>query len=714
MVTLQAFLAQVPTPVVSKWYGITAWSLIGVALLAFLLTAWRDVYHIFFRAKDMGTGLARIWAVARTAIFESWAARIWIVPILWLSSVLIINSLVIPYKDANDTISLYTSICLYGQMFMVLLALMVLASFSFGRERERRTIITTGSKPLSRLEFFLGKIVGFSTVGLALLVFMGFVTYGYLLVAEQRVRSNARAQYEVDSKDYEAAQHSAATNPAEASSVLPPKQSDLNIANSGVLMARNYIAAQEFQIAGLIAHSNSPNDPDHRLIKGSGGERMLLRFPTIYTRGLTPKYYFRFVAYKLKEAARENDPNALEVPPSDQIIELKVIISAATGVVQERYLDSTVQLTESTEYRGLYEATFAPEIALLYVNVTDRTTQAPLNVQISCVTPGIYLRVAENQNPNDWNVAIEQEPGQNGILPMGQPKIVGSEKYDKQQIAGPSAGYVANTGMLNDGEVASFRFSYDDMQKVPRDKSGNAILSMYLDVDKSANTNIQTKVDVEAVDRAGILKSVSRKDISVNEKILTEVTLPLEDLPKGDDLFVHIRCAVPDHWVSFVNDSVRFELTNSPFLFNLMKSELVLFFSAVLMVTIAVVASIRVNGWVAMLVAGSAYFLGHAIPMLQEFLTNGIESLFSPGEMTKYKDNYFYSALIFLQNFSIKVVYTIANLLPDFRHFDPTKYILQFRNMPALELCGDLGWMVLFAIPLIAVGYLMIRKQELA
>ena len=35
--------------------------------------------------------------------------------------------------------------------------------------------------------------------------------------------------------------------------------------------------------------------------------------------------------------------------------------------------------------------------------------------------------------------------------------------------------------------------------------------------------------------------------------------------------------------------------------------------------------------------------------------------------------------------------------------------------MPALELCGDLGWMVLFAIPLIAVGYLiLIRKQELA
>ena len=145
-----------------------------------------------------------------------------------------------------------------------------------------------------------------------------------------------------------------------------------------------------------------------------------------------------------------------------------------------------------------------------------------------------------------------------------------------------------------------------------------------------------------------------------------------------------------------------------------MKSELVLFFSTVLMVTIAVVASIRVNGWVAMLVAIAAYFLGNAIPSLQELLINGIGSLFAPGEMKKFESNFFYNALILLQNFSIKVVYLIAHLLPDFRHFDPTSYILQYRNMPMLELGADMIWMIIFAFPLIAVGYLMIRKQELA
>ena len=207
-------------------------------------------------------------------------------------------------------------------------------------------------------------------------------------------------------------------------------------------MARNYIAAEEFQIAGLIAHSNSPNDPDHRLIKGSGGElRRLLRFPTIYTRGLTPKYYFRFVAYKLKEAAREKTiptrhrkcrrPTRLlnlrsSSPPPPASCRNATLIPRCSS----RNRPSTAACMRRPSLRKSRQ---------LYVNVTDRTTQAPLNVQISCVTPGIYLRVAENQNPNDWNVAIEQEPGQNGILPMGQPMIIGSEKYDKQQIAGPSS-----------------------------------------------------------------------------------------------------------------------------------------------------------------------------------------------------------------------------------------------------------------------------------
>ena len=56
----------------------------------------------------------------------------------------------------------------------------------------------------------------------------------------------------------------------------------------------------------------------------------------------------------------------------------------------------------------------------------------------------------------------------------------------------------------------------------------------------------------------------------------------------------------------------------------------------------------------------------------------------------------------------------LAQMLPDFRRFDPTVHILQFRNMPWSELGVDALWMVIFALPIIAVGYLMIRKQELA
>jgi hypothetical protein len=55
----------------------------------------------------------------------------------------------------------------------------------------------------------------------------------------------------------------------------------------------------------------------------------------------------------------------------------------------------------------------------------------------------------------------------------------------------------------------------------------------------------------------------------------------------------------------------------------------------------------------------------------------------------------------------------IVNLTPDFRRYDPLLFITQLRNMPLSHLAADMGWTVLYALPFIGLGYLMMRKQEL-
>ncbi|MEI8197866.1 MAG: hypothetical protein WCI73_18375, partial [Phycisphaerae bacterium] len=137
----------------------------GLAVLAFILLAWRDLVRLVRAPKGLGTGLGRIWALARVTLPEAFAARVWMVPVIWLGVVLIIGSLVRTHgDDMREWIAALLMILLRGQEYILLILLLVLACFSLPRERERRTIITTASKPITRLELYLGKVVGFSTL----------------------------------------------------------------------------------------------------------------------------------------------------------------------------------------------------------------------------------------------------------------------------------------------------------------------------------------------------------------------------------------------------------------------------------------------------------------------------------------------------------------------------------------------------------------------
>jgi hypothetical protein len=61
-----------------------------------------------------------------------------------------------------------------------------------------------------------------------------------------------------------------------------------------------------------------------------------------------------------------------------------------------------------------------------------------------------------------------------------------------------------------------------------------------------------------------------------------------------------------------------------------------------------------------------------------------------------------------------KALFLMVNGVPDFTKFDAMKYISESRDMPLLALAVNFGYVFLYALPFIAIGYLLIRKQELA
>jgi hypothetical protein len=62
--------------------------------------------------------------------------------------------------------------------------------------------------------------------------------------------------------------------------------------------------------------------------------------------------------------------------------------------------------------------------------------------------------------------------------------------------------------------------------------------------------------------------------------------------------------------------------------------------------------------------------------------------------------------------FAFKFVNVLANLMPDFTRYDPTSYIIQSRNIPWSVMLDHVTMLGLWMIPFVALGYLMIRKQE--
>src|SRR5262249_39554215 len=113
----------------------------------------------------------------------------------------------------------------------------------------------------------------------------------------------------------------------------------------------------------------------------------------------------------------------------------------------------------------------------------------------------------------------------------------------------------------------------------------------------------------------------------VAEKRLTEVRLPGWLLSTGDDLMLDLRSLTPGHWIGVNTNAVRLEQAESPFIWNLAKSELVIFAEASLLVVIAVAASTRLGGPVSMLLVAVCYLLGNIFPFVRDTALNGVNSI---------------------------------------------------------------------------------------
>ncbi|MGH7179398.1 MAG: hypothetical protein ACREJC_18620, partial [Tepidisphaeraceae bacterium] len=114
----------------------------------------------------------RIWAISSVVFRESIRRRVWLVVVLAIAAVITVVQLQHPI-DEQDAIRQTIKFCVFASGLVVTISAIILACTNLPREIESRVIYTVVTKPTTRLEIVLGKIVGFARVSGAILVLMG-------------------------------------------------------------------------------------------------------------------------------------------------------------------------------------------------------------------------------------------------------------------------------------------------------------------------------------------------------------------------------------------------------------------------------------------------------------------------------------------------------------------------------------------------------------
>src|SRR5712675_1397499 len=82
--------------------------------------------------------------------------------------------------DAQDAVRQTTSYCLFATGLLVAIVTIILACTNLPQEIENRVIYTVATKPITRLEIVIGKVIGFCRVSFWILLIMGLFSWSYL------------------------------------------------------------------------------------------------------------------------------------------------------------------------------------------------------------------------------------------------------------------------------------------------------------------------------------------------------------------------------------------------------------------------------------------------------------------------------------------------------------------------------------------------------
>jgi ABC-type transport system involved in multi-copper enzyme maturation permease subunit len=678
--------------------GIVASVLVIAGLAAF---GFDDVLRLHWR---------RIWAISGVCVTESLRRRVlWVTPMAVLG-VIVISQLNQPL-DAQDAIRQTTKFCLFASAMLVTITAVILACTNLPREIENRVIFTIVTKPTTRLEIVIGKVLGFARVSGVIIVIMGVFTLAYLQFRTWRMVSQLKAQLAAEPENsplrpmlaHYVSSGLLGTRSIEWAKDVQvfarPPQGDMRWMAGGEgqyfivpfeltqadkeLLASATNGGKVFVTTTLLVEQHKPDEGEQRLIKDMG----LLKSKTSNVLG---------------PAAPTTAPAGMTAPPPQVAFRLldenhrALSGSADMGVGQ--VVDLKAPEKPGMPFRGDLE--ISPDM------VARVTGAGRFYVQVNARTPATLY------GANDRPVFLYIPGAAAPILPPADPTNA-SRVALPTFYSFPGRGGMRLTGRADGaGPVAAFRF-----RNVPVEtgsKTGAVALQMNVTIDKTgdfdASTGSLSRASVEVLNSA-TGESSGQIEVSPETSRVAPVDVPAKYVA-GGNFDVLLRGLTPGQWLGVQNESLSLVTADRSFVFNLIKSLFILWLLSLLVVIISVFCSTFLS-WPIAVVLTLLILLGHwGVDQLGDALKPG------GGRNTALEFQFQDVSQTIIVSKGVEglssMLRFISAFLPDVAKFPVMEDIERGVSIPPQKVASSLGVVLCYGLPMLVFSYVIFRKKEVA
>jgi hypothetical protein len=700
------------------WMAYVPWALAGLIVVAVLVYGLGDLLRLNSK---------RIWAISSVGFRESIRRRVlWITPLAMLG-IVAVTQLSHPV-DAQDTIRQATKYCLFATGIVVVIATLILACTSLPKEIDNRVIYTIVTKPTTRLEIVLGKVVGFARTSLVILLIMGLFSYAYLQFNAGQLRAAAQSQLR--------------TLPA----ADPSRDTLQHYADEGLLHSRTYARP-----TGLAMFARVPDPSDkYAWVFGAGEQNV------VYTFDLPAEVFTHedtFLMFNVRVAARQPrplsrreieqeapDPTAttrattqgVQRLPGKPRIEARLLnkegfTAASANLMMDVMHQSEVQSKDPNVFKDAGSVVLEPVagsragegtaiIAVPPQSVFGKLKELPedsngrrrVSIMITGLTPATWYGFANDSvtltsevmtsKGQQMTLTVPRASDDGRDLPVGfRGRLSTTHNQQLRGDADPNEAPVAifqfrGSGLATAADTVPFEF------RTKVERSG-------AEVGEAENVT-----NVELVIR-------NRKSNFVAPPILIK---PDSDRPTffrapaaavaGGDFDVQVRSRTEGHYVGLRTGSLAVVASTQSFATNLVKSLLILWLLSVLVVVIAIFCSTFVS-WPIAVVLTLVLLLGRWC----------VVQLGEPSSAQQIWNEFFPRAgsvetRVFTDTFSVLnwLLRFVAGLLPDLDQFRVTEDIERGVTIPFKGLLDPLRVLATFGLPVLLLAYLFLRKKEVA